>query len=397
MRPQVSDPQLAAVAKSDFAALQAAFKDGSCHVAELDAGKAYGFSLDPAIEAAPLGLEGSGSYVTMAVAKTAKIAADSVTTFCDVVANAGYKASHTGFMKSAGWISPMGATQKCIATAGTGAQKSACGVLTKTGEECHNAAFGDSCVPSMMDAAKVSLTTNGVSGNEICKACVNSDCSDSTYSNYFGAALCVLKDDCDIAFIKEATMECPDDGSYCKAKTDAACWATSPKTCDSKSVYTKNDCTADGTATGCTDIANAADYAVAANTYRRVPGYGVTVPAHVVVTKGMTTEFKTVVGAKFAGASHVAGAGGSGAWIAGHGKALVDKTSDANVEKTIGTDFTAIMRDIPFFYSKNGLVRPSGKNGASYEPTASTSSATSAAATATSATLVAAAAAAILL
>lgn len=391
-RPQVTDPQLAAVDKTDFATLQAAFQAGTCHVAELDAGKAYGFSLDPKILAKPLGIEGSGSYMTMAIAKSAKITTDSVTTFCDVVKNAAYKASHTGFMKSAGWISPMGATQKCIATVGTAAQKTACGDLTKTGEECHNAAYGNSCVPSMMNAAKVALTTNGASGNEICTACGSSSCADSTYSNYYGAALGLLKDAVDIAFVKEATMECPADGSFCKTKATAACFLASPKTCDSKSVYAMEDGTASGGAAG-----GNAEYAVAANTYRRVPGYGVQVPAHVIVTKGMTAEFKTVVGAKFAGASHTAGTGGSGAWIAGHtGKAFNDKTTDASVEKTIGSDFTAIMRDIPFFYKKNGLVRPAADNKASYEP-ASTSSATGTAAMATSAALVAATAAAILL
>merc|ERR1719421_1860100 len=52
-------------------------EDGSCHIAELDAGKAYGVSNSPKLnfgdkKVHPIGAEGSGSYVTMAVARKDK-------------------------------------------------------------------------------------------------------------------------------------------------------------------------------------------------------------------------------------------------------------------------------------------------------------------------------------
>lgn len=344
----VSDPQLVAVDKTNFAGVHAGLKDGSCHLAEADAGKAYGFSLDPNVLAFPIAIEGSGSYKTMAVAKKAKLDADGITTFCDVITNGSYKASHTGFMKSAGWISPMGATMSCVASVGTDTQKGACDDLTQTGAGCHDAVFGDSCVPDILKADGTAETT----GVKICNACTLNSCADDTYGNYYGAAKCLLDDNCDIAFVKEATMECPTDGvGYCKTEgagnTQADCLKANPTNCDSKSVYAKG-------------------YTVTADTYVRVKGYGVDVPAHVVVGRGMTDDFKTIVGAKLAGSSYTAGTNGSGAWFHGHGKSLTDKTSVASVVDVIGTGFTAIMRDIPYFYEKNGLTRPSDQTRSSF-------------------------------
>jgi hypothetical protein len=231
----------------------------------------------------------------------------------------------------------------------------------------------------------------------------------------------LLDDNCDIAFVKEATMECPTNGvDYCKTRAEAACTAAS--NCDSKSVYERmfrtttgtvvnnssgyaagvpaitvdgTDATtvfsngdnvykADGTHVGVVTTVAATTLTFSANTlnavndndalvgdtpdtYVRVKGYGVDVPAHVVVGRGMTDAFKTIVGAKLAGSSYTAGTDGSGAWFHGHnGKSLTDQTSVASVADVIGTSFTAIMRDIPFFYEKNGLARPSDQVSASW-------------------------------
>jgi len=374
------DPQLVRVTVADLAAAQAALKTSACHYFEADAGKSYGLSLDPAILAKPVGIEGSGAYTTIAVVKKSKLDADAVTNFCGVVANSGYRASHTGFMKSAGWISPMGATQDCISTAGTVAQQAACRDLTKSGETCHNSAFGKSCVPGMKanDSPFASLTTDGADTNEICAQCdTRASCANvdtASYYNYFGAAKALLDDKVDIAFIKTATIECPTYPGYCKTTAQAAC--TAAGNCDSKSVYAKG-------------------YTVAADTYVKLPGYAVEVPAHVLVQKGVLTADNTKIANVLKGTSSVAGT--DGAYFAGMNKALIDKSADASVEVTIGTAFTAVMRNIPYFYAKNGLTRPAGDSNAVYVNTATGAPTPAAAssATATGATVTVAAVAAV--
>ena len=135
---------------------------GSANMFETDAGKAFGIVLDStankwSTEAVPIGKVGTG-YTTMAVIRKAKLVSDGIDSFCDIVDKGTWRAAHTGYMKSAGWVSPMGELQDCAQS--RPALAAVCADLTKTGLECHQAAFAGSCVPG---------APGGVAG--VCEQC----------------------------------------------------------------------------------------------------------------------------------------------------------------------------------------------------------------------------------
>lgn len=297
---------------------------GTCNVIELDGGKSFGAASDPSINARVLGLEGSGSYVTMGVARQSKLTADNINTFCDIIEQRNWRACHTGFMKSAGWLSPMIALAGCAAEDPT--VSAACSDLTQTGEACHDAAFSNSCVPGMVGADGEHLTGSGA---EICAACTggaSGDCDVTDLGDYYGAAQGLVQDDCDIAFVKTATIECPEEGQgFCKSAADAEC--VTNDSCDSKSVYERG-------------------VAIEADTYVRVPGYGVRVPAHAVVAAGMTS----------ADAEHLMRFLPD-AWESVHGKELQYRLGD-DIHSVLGADFVNGLENVPYVYENFGLERP---------------------------------------
>lgn len=299
---------------------------GECNIVELDAGKSLGVAMDPTILAEPLAQESSGSYLTMAIARKDKLDADGITTFCDIAQKGDWKACHTGYMKSAGWLSPMAALHEC----NVDAVEDICSDLTLPGTACHNEAFGNSCVPGMVDDLGQPLSSPD---QEICMACMdaadNDDgfCNDTTNSGYSGAAQGTLEGNCDISFVKTVTIECPEEGQggYCKSKVQAAC--TENNSCDSKSVY-------------------ANDIDVAEDTFVRVPGYGSRVPAHLIMQTGLTT----------AHAEQLMGKLGH-AWTSIHDKVLRYELGTPIVD-ILGDAFVESLQHIPGLYEYYGLTRP---------------------------------------
>ena len=87
---------------------------------------------------------------TQAVVKKSFMDAEKVKTYCDLVSSAHlpvkkWRACHTGFMKSAGWLSPMMTSLNCPNIPTECSTSTAPG----TGQACHEKLFGDSCVPGM--------------------------------------------------------------------------------------------------------------------------------------------------------------------------------------------------------------------------------------------------------
>jgi len=217
----------------------------------------------------------------------------------------------------------MGAVQEC-GEAGDSTIKTACSDLTQTGEACHDAVFGDSCVPDI---------TGGTDGDRACKQCPGSSCSSASndYANYYGAAKCLLDNNCDIAFIKSSTMNCPASG-YCLA-------TQAPGVSDSKSVYEKG-------------------YVVPADTFVSVPGYGQYMPGHVVVAVGVPS-------AKLAALTTALESAYSAA-----GDSLIPApaqvaTTEA-ITQLLGLPFVETMRNMPYFFEKNSLTRPTAEATATY-------------------------------
>jgi len=68
-------------------------------------------------------------------------------------------------MKSAGWLSPMMTTLSCPSAT----VPAACATKDGTGQACHEAAFGDSCVPGMYADIKGTAMTTG----QMCKVRVH--------------------------------------------------------------------------------------------------------------------------------------------------------------------------------------------------------------------------------
>lgn len=303
-------------------------RDGTCNFIEFDAGKSYGVYSDPSIKAKALGIEGSGSYVTMAIARKDKIVQDKVASFCDVIDRSTWKACHTGYMKSAGWISPMMALSTCAEKSDATNLKSVCSNKVLSGETCHNLAFADSCVPGMIDSE--GLPKTGL-GDEICASCRKKDseaglCSSTDYANYYGAALGLFDGQCDIAFVKTVTLECPEEShGYCVPAGEAECTKTS--SCDKKSVYAKN-------------------YTVSKDVYVRVPGYGIRVPAHLLMARGVSEDHKDILMGEL-----------PDIWQEVYGKSLVDKHEE-KIEDIIGKDFIEGLSQVPYFYESYGLKRP---------------------------------------
>ena len=108
-------------------------------------------------------------------------------------------------MKSAGWLSPMMNSLNCPAAS----VPTACAKKSATGAACHEALFGDSCVPGMYADIQGTAMTTG----QMCKQCgtkggKTGDCSEAEYSNYNGAINGLMKDSCDVAFVKTVTIDC---------------------------------------------------------------------------------------------------------------------------------------------------------------------------------------------
>jgi len=306
---------------------------GTAHLYESDAGKAYGMILDSNLNSGNVHVQTigkvGGGYTTMAVARKDKIASDGIESFCDIIDNGSWRAGHTGFMKSAGWIAPMGALQACANTRPS--LQTHCQDLTQTGVACHQASFGNSCVASTPDVAV---------GDTICAQCYSGNgtssqsCSDAGYyDNYYGAALCLLEGNCDIAFVKSTTMNCPLGADCLPAQADGVG--------DSKSVYQYN-------------------YAVPGNTYQAIPGYGTYVPSHFTVVSSALSD-ASLSALRTALITY----GYMGETVVGV-IALVGETHVETLERSLGSTFMAIMRNMPYFFEKNLLTRPSELMTATY-------------------------------
>jgi len=306
------------------------FGEGKCNLVEFDAGKA--FALATADKTSfPIAQEGSGSYETIAVVKKSKATTDGVKTFCDII-DKKYRACHTGFMKSAGWLSPMMNSLNCPAAS----VPTACAKKSATGAACHEALFGDSCVPGMYADIQGTAMTTG----QMCKQCgtkggKTADCSEAEYSNYNGAINGLMKDSCDVAFVKTVTIDCGavDAGTFCKTGTaggdPAPCIAAG--TCDAKSVYLNN---------------GAAAVAVAKDTYIRLKGYSTVMPSHVIMGGGMTTAQATKIMTTLP--TH---------WKAEEGKDLTSKIGKTTTE-ILGKTFVESLDQVPFYYEKYKVIRP---------------------------------------
>ena len=264
-------------------------------------------------------------------------------------------------MKSAGWLSPMMNSLNCPAAS----VPTACAKKSATGAACHEALFGDSCVPGMYADIQGTAMTTG----QMCKQCgtkggKTGDCSEAEYSNYNGAINGLMKDSCDVAFVKTVTIDCGavDAGTvshkrllslvhfsphhltfiffsifflfkFCKTGTaggdQAPCIAAG--TCDAKSVYLNN---------------GAAAVAVAKDTYIRLKGYSTVMPSHVIMGGGMTTAQATKIMTTLP--TH---------WKAEEGKDLTSKIGKTTTE-ILGKTFVESLDQVPFYYEKYKVIRP---------------------------------------
>ena len=233
-------------------------------------------------------------------------------------------------MDSAGWLSPMmNAIHHWCPTVSIPA---ACAIKSATGQACHEALYGDSCVPGMYQDIEGTAMTTG----QMCNACgtgdngATADCSNAQYKDCDGAIKGLLDDVCDVAFVKVSTIDCGSESAdeFCKpnAGTGAApCIADD--NCDSKSAYNKG-------------------YDVPADTFIRLKGYSTVIPSHVIMANKMTIGQATTIMTKLP--AH---------WNTVQGTTLTSKVGKTT-EEILGKSFVESLKQVPFYYEKYKVIRP---------------------------------------
>lgn len=145
---------------------------------------------------------------------------------------------------------------------------------------------------------------------------------------HVAAAKCLLDGNCDMAFVKTSTMNCPSGGHCLNVPVVGIS--------DSKSVYAKG-------------------YDVDVNTFVAVPGYGMYVPGHLALASGLSEssyaaleQALTLNGEYYGGDAFTPITTNRGA----------SETADDFMKRLLGNNFVESMRNMPYFFEQNDLTRP---------------------------------------
>ncbi|XP_022090494.1 melanotransferrin-like [Acanthaster planci] len=112
----------------------------------------------------------------------------------------GKKSCHTGYMRSAGWVVPIG----FLINRGDIVSSHACDIPKAVGEF-----FSQSCVPGVLEPSNNPFNTNPDNLCALCKGQGENKCKpnhNEPYVGYDGAFRCLVEDSGDVAFVKHSTV-----------------------------------------------------------------------------------------------------------------------------------------------------------------------------------------------